>query len=183
MATAPWSDGAAAIVAMFLAGQETGHAWADVLLGDVNPSGKLPLTFPNKENEQDFATSQWPGYGKSSTGQSPGYANYSEKLLVGYRWYDEHNVTFTTGFPFGHGLSYSTFKYSGIQASSTSVTATVENSGSVAGGKIFVFCKNTIFFCKAKILFFCKSARHFYRNGPDSREGSALQIMKSNRLL
>jgi hypothetical protein len=80
----PWAHKVQAIVTNFMPGQQAGHAIADVLTGAVNPSGKLPLTFPNKENEQDFATSQWPGYGKSSTGQSPGYANYSEKLLVGY---------------------------------------------------------------------------------------------------
>ena len=85
----------------------------------------------------EFTTKQWPGVDDpKNPGQHPGAATYSEKLLVGYRWYDEHNVTFTTGFPFGHGLSYSTFKYSGIQASSTSVTATVENSGSVAGAEV-----------------------------------------------
>ena len=97
----PWAPKVKAIVTNFMPGQQAGHAIADVLTGAVNPSGKLPLTFPNKENEQDFAWGglSWPGYGESSTGQSPGYANYSEKLLVGYRYYDAHHIQFTTGAP------------------------------------------------------------------------------------
>ena len=66
----------------------------------------------------------------------PVYANYTEKLLVGYRYYDAKKIEFTTGFPFGHGLSYTTFKYSDIKASSTSISATVENTGKVAGSEV-----------------------------------------------
>ena len=101
----PWADKVKAIVTNFMPGQQAGGAIADILTGVANPSGKLPLTFPNKENEVEFSQDQWPGYGKSSTGESPGFANYSEKLLVGYRWYDAKKIAFTTGAPFGHGLS------------------------------------------------------------------------------
>ena len=132
----PWADKVKAIVTNFMPGQQAGNAIADVLTGKVNPSGKLPLTFPNKENEIGFTTAQWPGYGNSSTGQSPGFANYSEKLLVGYRYYDAKSIEFTTGAPFGHGLSYSTFKYSDIAMQGRNVTFTIENTGSVAGKEV-----------------------------------------------
>ena len=132
----PWADKVKAIVTNFMPGQQAGNSIADVLTGKVNPSGKLPLTFPNKENEIGFTTDQWPGYGNSSTGQSPGFANYSEKLLVGYRYYDAKGIEFTTGAPFGHGLSYSTFKYSNIAMQGRNVTFTVENTGSVAGKEV-----------------------------------------------
>ena len=69
------------------------------------------------------------------------YAEYSEKLLVGYRYYDHHNINFTTGFPFGHGLSYTEFEYSALNIETgnkhnTRVSFKVKNSGSVAGAEI-----------------------------------------------
>lgn len=64
--------------------------------GDVNPSGRLPLTFPNKENEVGFTTEQWPGVRVKTGLQS----TYTEKLEVGYRWYDTHAVK--PKYPFGH---------------------------------------------------------------------------------
>jgi beta-glucosidase len=97
----PWSKSVKGILTNFLPGQQAGNAIADVLFGDVNPSAKLPLTFPNKENEIGFTQEQWPGIPASK----PLNAAYSEKLLVGYRYYDAHNIGFDTGFPFGHGKS------------------------------------------------------------------------------
>ena len=140
----PWADKVKAIVTNFMPGQQAGSAIADVLTGKVNPSGKLPLTFPNKENEIGFTTDQWPGYGKSIPAppnqwpgvQTPGFANYSEKLLVGYRYYDAKNIEFTTGAPFGHGLSYTSFKYSSVAMQGRNVTFTVENTGSIAGKEV-----------------------------------------------
>ena len=142
----PWSSKVKAIVTNFMPGQQAGHAIADVLTGAVNPSGKLPLTFPNCENETNFSPTQWPGYGKSSTGKSPGFANYSEKLLVGYRYYDAHELQFSSGAPFGHGLSYTTFKYSAIAmagaaagaagAGVRNVTFTLTNTGTVEGAEV-----------------------------------------------
>lgn len=105
----PWSHEVGAILTNFLPGQQAGNAIADVLFGAVNPSGKLPITFPNKENETNFSPAQWPGLPNTSM---PAVAVYSEKLLVGYRYYDAHGIDFDTGFPFGHGLSYTTFAYS-----------------------------------------------------------------------
>ena len=109
----PWVHEVAAVVTNFLPGQQGGNAIADVLFGAVNPSGRLPLTFPNKENETEFSPAQWPGLPDPA---HPTYANYSEKLLVGYRYYDAHGIEFSTGFPFGHGLSYANFTYSNLQA-------------------------------------------------------------------
>ena len=69
-----------------------------MLYGKVNPSARLPLTMPNKENETAFTPAQWPGLPDPS---NPTYANYTEGLHVGYRYYDAHKIPFTTGFPFG----------------------------------------------------------------------------------
>ena len=75
----PWKEDVEAIVMSFMGGQELGNAMADVLFGDVNPSGRLPLTMPNVENEIGFTERQWPGLDDAAQ------AYYDEKLLVGYR--------------------------------------------------------------------------------------------------
>lgn len=129
----PWANASSAIVALFMPGQEAGNAIADVLFGDVNPSGRLPLTMPNKENEIGFTQEQYPGVPKIR----PADATYSEKLLIGYRWYDAHNVM--PNFPFGHGLSYTTFAYSGLTVTpaaaplAATATFTLRNTGARAG--------------------------------------------------
>merc|ERR1712113_260635 len=116
-----------------------GNAIADVLFGKVNPSGKLPLLFPNIENETQSSTAQWPGLPDP---KKPTYVYYQEQLLVGHRFYDKHNISFTTGFPFGHGLSYTTFDYSDLEVKETSynqlysVSYTVKNVGKVAGAEV-----------------------------------------------
>ena len=104
-----------------------------MLLGNVNPSGKLPITFPNRENETDFSPAQWPGLPDPT---NPTYANYTEKLLVGYRFYDHHQIEFTTGFPFGHGLSYTSFDYSELTTTGEQIHFTIENTGKVAGAEV-----------------------------------------------
>ena len=133
----PWSThpNVTAIVMGFLAGQQVGNAVADVLFGDVNPSGRLPLTMPNKENEREMSVEQWPGLPDPS---NPLFAMYSEQLLVGYRYYEDKQIPFTTGFPFGHGLSYTTFAYSNIQvdAGRRTVSFDVENTGKVVGDEV-----------------------------------------------
>ena len=96
VAVSPWAEGARAIVAMFLAGQETGSAWADVLLGDVSPSGKLPVTFPHADGDMIA-----PCVADGSD------CVYSEGLHVGWRGLIGKPVP----FPFGYGLSYTTFAY------------------------------------------------------------------------
>ena len=95
----PWSDDVAAALTMFMPGLEMGNAISDVLYGDINPSGRLALTFPNKENEVGFTKEQWPGVPVSTGLES----TYTEKLEVGYRWYDSHKVE--PKFAFGHGAS------------------------------------------------------------------------------
>ena len=128
----PWSHKVSALLTNFMPGQAAGWAIADILFGKTNPSARLPITLPNVANETQMSDAQWPGLPV----KDPVEAVYSEKLLVGYRYYDAHKLEFTTGFPFGHGLSYTTFDYSDVKASKTEVTFTVENSGAVAGAEV-----------------------------------------------
>ena len=94
-----------AILEAWYPGEEDGNVVAELLFGDVNPSGKLPMTFPRAEKEVPASTpAQYPGV--------DGTATYSEKLEVGYRWYDAQNVA--PLFPFGFGLSYTTFKLANL---------------------------------------------------------------------
>lgn len=127
----PWIDKVASVIEAWYPGQEAGPSIASVLFGDVNPSGKLPMTFPVDEH-QGPATSwmEYPGDGYT--------ANFNEGVLVGYRWYDAKGQQ--PLFPFGHGLSYTTFRYSDLQAKSAADSATVSvrvtNSGSRAGAEV-----------------------------------------------
>ena len=100
----PWVEQVPAIVQGWYLGSESGNAIADVLLGRVNPSGKLPFTFPVKLEDNGahhFGKLSYPG---DSIRQE-----YKEDILVGYRWHDTKKIA--PLFPFGHGLSYTTFKY------------------------------------------------------------------------
>jgi len=133
----PWASSVPAIIVDWLPGQEYGNAVADVLFGKVNPSARLPITMPNKENEVGFSKAQFPGV---RTPENPlPNAFYVEGLQVGYRWYHANQVT--PLFPFGHGLSYTTFEYSNIAVQKGSsdkefltVSATVSNAGSTHTG-------------------------------------------------
>jgi len=129
----PWINNVTAVLCAFYPGQEDGNAIADVLFGDHNPSGKLPVTFPVSQDQIPVNTvQQYPGINDE--------AAYSEKLLVGYRWYDAKNVA--PVFPFGHGLSYTTFHYANPQAfgsiSKGGVTVVVDitNTGSIMGSEV-----------------------------------------------
>ena len=82
----PWADGVDALLYNFMPGQEVGLAIASVLFGDVNPSARLPVTMPMKDNEVEFTKAQYPGTGLVLT------ANYTEGLLIGHRWYDANGV-------------------------------------------------------------------------------------------
>ena len=109
----PWIDKVRGLIEAWYPGQEDGDAIAAILYGDVNPSGKLPLTFPRTADEIPTSTAaQWPGVNGNST--------YSEKLDVGYRWYDAHHVR--PLFPFGYGLSYTTFKLSNLRVTPAKIT-------------------------------------------------------------
>ena len=129
--TMPWLDQVGAVVEAWYPGQEGGNAVASVLFGDINPSGKLPQTFPRSEKDLPTRTPlQYPGVNLR--------ARYSERLLVGYRWYDARNIA--PLFPFGHGLSYTSFAYRDVSATRTDrgarVRVTLENTGRVAGAEV-----------------------------------------------
>jgi beta-glucosidase len=130
--TMPWLNQVAGVMEGWYSGQEVGNALAALLFGDVSPSGKLPVTFPAAlADVPAHTTAQWPGNGSQ--------VQYSEGLDVGYRWYDAHDIT--PLFPFGYGLSYTTFGFSDLQVSSlgpngATVTATVTDTGSRAGTEV-----------------------------------------------
>jgi beta-glucosidase len=130
--TMPWLDKVQGVVEGWYPGQQDGTAIANLLFGDSNFSGKLPVTFPKSLKDVPAASSErWPGTDKGM--------EYSEGLDVGYRWYDDKKVE--PLFPFGYGLSYTKFAYSGLKVDGGSdgnatVTATVKNTGGTAGSEV-----------------------------------------------
>ncbi len=128
-----WIDGAAAVLEGWMMGQAGGLAIADILFGKVNPSGKLAETFPHRLSDTP-AYINWPG--------GAGQVLYGEGLFIGYRYYDARRLPVL--FPFGHGLSYTTFTYSNASVSRKSfkdvdgitVSVDVTNTGRVAGKEI-----------------------------------------------
>ncbi len=128
----PWLDNAAAVVETWYAGQEGGNAVANVLFGKVNPSGKLAFTFPKKlEDNPSFGN--YPG--------AEGVVHYKEGIFVGYRYYDSKNVE--PLFPFGHGLSYTTFECGNLKIDGRienglkiNVSLTIKNTGSREGAEV-----------------------------------------------
>ncbi len=128
-----WIDRTPAVVDALYPGQEGGNAIANILFGDTNPSGKLPVTFPKRFEDSPVADS-YPGKKE--------VAYYNEGIFVGYRWYDKKNIE--PLFPFGYGLSYTTFKFSGLKLNSREisesdtleVSLTVTNTGKMAGDEI-----------------------------------------------
>lgn len=126
----PWANDAAAILNMYLGGEGVGEASDALIYGDVNPSGRLPETFPLcLENTPCYLN--FPGNGKT--------VHYNEGIYVGYRYYDAKNMEVL--FPFGHGLSYTAFEFSNMTVSKKelkaderlSVTVTVKNTGNRVG--------------------------------------------------
>ena len=125
-----WVNGVSAILEMYLGGEDVGEAAYRLLYGDANPSGKLAETFP-KKLEHNPAYLNYPGYNHS--------VEYKEGVFVGYRYYDTKNMEVL--FPFGHGLSYTSFEYSELSFDKTELTdkdelrvsVKVKNTGSVAG--------------------------------------------------
>jgi beta-glucosidase len=135
----PWSKQVPALIESWLPGQEAGNGLADVLFGIVNPSARLHVTLPNRDNEINFSEMQYPGIGQ------PPSAFYTEGLLIGYRYYDAHEIT--PNFCFGHGLSYASFEYANmkvsLQPASTGgeevlavVSIDLTNTGYVTGAEI-----------------------------------------------
>jgi beta-glucosidase len=130
----PWIDEVPAVLEAWYPGEEDGNALAAVLFGDVNPSGKLPVTFPRTETQTPVSTPErYPGVN--------GTAVYSEKLEVGYRWYDAHGED--PLFPFEHGLSYTSFAFGRptvsprpTRSGHVMVGVDVRNTGSRAGAEV-----------------------------------------------
>jgi beta-glucosidase len=104
-------------------GEAGGAAFVHVLFGDTDPGGRLPVTFPSSETE-------YPTGSDPSANNGP-EVNYSEGVFVGYRWYDENHVT--PAYPFGFGLSYTTFRYSRLRVTNAGVRVTVTNTGRRTG--------------------------------------------------
>ena len=128
--TMPWLDRAAAVLECWLTGQAGGGAVADLLLGRVSPSGRLAETIPLRL-EDTPAHPNWPG--------EEGHVHYGERVFVGYRHHDL--VGRPVAFPFGHGLSYTSFDYSDLLVrpepdGSLTVAVTVANTGPVAGREV-----------------------------------------------
>ena len=131
----PWVDKVNGIMETWFSGSQTGHALADVLFGKVNPSGKLPFTFPVKL--EDNAAHALNAYDPEDLS-----VEYKEGIFVGYRWAEKEQIK--PLFAFGHGLSYTTFGYGEAKAAKTSmkengtlsVSVDVTNTGDVAGKEV-----------------------------------------------
>ncbi|MGF7232672.1 glycoside hydrolase family 3 C-terminal domain-containing protein, partial [Arachidicoccus sp.] len=129
----PWVNKAKALIQFWFCGQEGGNALAAILFGDINPSGKLPCTFPKKL--KDIAAHALGNY-------SAGQLNYAEGVLVGYRWFDAKKIV--PLFPFGYGLSYTTFDIDKPKLSASvfkngdtlAVDVKVTNTGKRAGAEV-----------------------------------------------
>jgi len=126
-----WVNHSKAIIEGWYPGMEGGNALAKVIFGEVNPSGKLPMTFPKKlEDSPAHKLGEFPGHN--------GVVHYNEGIFVGYRYFDTYKVE--PQFEFGRGLSYTTFKYSNLQVQQkgTKATAyiTIKNTGKVAGAEV-----------------------------------------------
>ena len=137
----PWADKVPAIVQGWFIGSEAGEALASVLAGDVNPSGKLPFTwYARLEDCGAHATGSYPGTWRE--GHQIIDETYKEDIFVGYRWTDRQQIK--PLFPFGYGLSYTTFKVSNLRADKKemtaddqlTITADVKNVGSLAGAEV-----------------------------------------------
>ncbi len=137
----PWADKVPAIVQGWFIGSEAGEALASVLAGDVNPSGKLPFTwYARLEDCGAHATGSYPGTWREAHQIID--ETYKEDIFVGYRWTDKQQIK--PLFPFGYGLSYTTFQVSNLRADKKemtaddqlTITADVKNVGSLAGAEV-----------------------------------------------
>ena len=130
-----WADKVDAILVAWLPGIQAGNAVADVVCGKVNPSGKLAITFP-KAYEDVPSAKDFPGL----PAKKPQYCEYNDDIFVGYRYHNTKNVE--PAYPFGYGLSYTTFSMSGLKLSGKTfnkkmtATVTVKNTGKVAGKEV-----------------------------------------------
>lgn len=146
--TMPWAGQVSAILEAWFAGSRGAEAVANILFGDVNPSAKLPITFPKSEADLPHPTVVKPSHRSTTDGDPepwrriaaglPAFqVTYDEGVKVGYKWYDAENKPVL--FPFGYGLSYTTYSYSNLRASGDAdpaVSFTVTNTGDRAGAEI-----------------------------------------------
>lgn len=127
----PWLDSVKGVIFAGYPGQEGGTAIAEIISGQVNPSGKLPVSFEKDEKDN-------PSYGNVHPKKGENFINYNEGVLVGYRYYDTKDIN--VQFPFGYGLSYTSFEYSNLkvkkgQGNNYTITVDVKNIGQVAGAE------------------------------------------------
>jgi beta-glucosidase len=138
--TMPWIDKVGGVLEAWYAGSKGADAVANILFGDVNPSAKLPMTFPRSVDDLPHPQLVRPPHGKRRKPEDPPSfrVNYDEGLKVGYKWYDAENKPVL--FPFGFGLSYTTYTYSDIKVDETEgkvvVGFALKNTGSCAGTEI-----------------------------------------------
>jgi beta-glucosidase len=145
--TMPWADQVSGILEAWYAGSRGAEAVANLLFGDVNPSAKLPMTFPRSEADLPHSTVVKPpkvtvdadrqGWKRIAAGLPAFQVTYDEGVKIGYKWYDAENKPVL--FPFGHGLSYTTYSYSNLKVTpgkTPRVTFTVTNTGNRAGAEV-----------------------------------------------
>jgi beta-glucosidase len=145
--TMPWLDQVSAVLEAWYAGSRGAEAVANVIFGDVNPNAKLPITFPKSEADLPHPRIVKPpkattdadrqGWKRIAAGLPAFQVTYDEGVKVGYKWYDAENKAVL--FPFGYGLSYTTYSYSNLKVTSGKnprVSFTVTNSGNRAGSEI-----------------------------------------------
>jgi beta-glucosidase len=138
----PWIDKVSGVLEAWYAGSKGDDAVANVLFGKVNPSAKLPMTFPLSVADLPHPVLVKPPNGGEDAGhnvkeedfKATFSVHYDEGLKVGYKWYDAEKKPVL--FPFGFGLSYTTYKYSALKATPGNVTFTVKNTGARAGAEI-----------------------------------------------
>jgi beta-glucosidase len=145
--TMPWVDQVSAILEAWFAGSRGAEAVANLIFGDVNPSAKLPVTFPKSEADLPHPTIVKPpkrtrdadskGWRRIAAGLPAFQVTYDEGVKVGYKWYDAENKPVL--FPFGYGLSYTTYSYSNLKVTpgkNPRVSFTVTNTGNRAGAEV-----------------------------------------------
>ena len=145
----PWADQVSGILEAWFAGSRGAEALANLIFGDVNPSAKLPVTFPQSDADLPHPTIAKPpvhsttrdgdheAWKRIAAGLPAFQVTYDEGLKVGYKWYDAENKAVL--FPFGYGLSYTTYEYSGLKVTPgdrVQVTFTVKNTGSRPGAEV-----------------------------------------------
>jgi beta-glucosidase len=132
----PWIDKVKAILEMWWPGDEGGWSTANLLLGKTSPAGRLPVTWARRL--EDYAATD-PSHPERSQKGADGKTTYSEGVNVGYRWFDQEKIA--PLFAFGHGLSYSTFQYSGLKIEKASdggldVKVQIRNTGNADSDEV-----------------------------------------------